>query len=285
MSGKVSWEAAVQWLVSQSDQQELVRGSYFDPPLAAAARRYWGSEEWRTIRGWLPSGKGAALDVGAGNGIATFALARDGWKVTALEPDNSEIVGAAAIEDLMATAGLPATVIREFGERIPVESETMDLVIARQVLHHARDLRQLCSEMHRVLKPGGMLITLRDHVIEKEGDLDRFLARHPLHALYGGEFAYTADAYRSALKAAGFEIRKTIRPFDSVVNYAPYSRDDLRRIISRRAKPAFTQGVWRRLLSNDGVLTFVLRVLSRVDRTPGRLYSFVCQKRGRAVTP
>jgi SAM-dependent methyltransferase len=278
MSDKVSWEEAVAWLVRQPDQQELVRGSYFDPPLSAAAERYWSSEEWQAVRTWLPSKKGNALDVGAGNGITTFALVKEGWTVTAIEPDNSSTIGAAAIEDLMDSTGFRATVLREFGERIPVESDSMNLVIARQVLHHARDLQQLCREIERVLKPGGTLITLRDHVIADENDLQRFLTIHPLHALYGGEFAYTVSAYRTALTKAGFEIIRVIRPFDNVVNYAPNSRDGLRRIIADRAKPPFTRRLWRRALASERVLDIVLAALSRVDRTPGRLYSFICRK-------
>jgi len=221
---------------------------------------------------------GEALDVGAGNGIATFALARDGWRVTAVEPDSSNTVGAGAIKSLMGSVQLPVNLIREFGEAIPVDSGSMDLVIARQVLHHARDLSQLCRELVRVLKPGGTLITLRDHVISSREQLPQFLAAHPLHAIYGGECAYPLRTYREALKGAGLTITRVVRPFDSVVNYAPYTRNDLRRIISARSRPSFTACLWDVVLRSDRVLDIVLRALSRIDRKPGRLYSFVCHK-------
>jgi SAM-dependent methyltransferase len=280
MSGRVSWEEAVAWLVSQPQFQPLVRGSYFDTPLSEAAFRYWQSPEWKAIRAWLPKARGNALDVGAGNGIATFALARDGWSVTALEPDPSPTVGSDAIQTLMQGAGLPVEILEGFGEKISLPTETMDLVLARQVLHHARDLNDLCAEMARVLKPGGTLIALRDHVIASPRDLDRFLDIHPLHALYGGEFAYTASAYRSALETAGLQIVRVVRPFESVVNYAPYDREDLRRIIAERARPLIARRLLGGILQSDRALSIVLAILSRFDRTPGRLYSFVCRKRG-----
>src|SRR6202521_5711825 len=92
-----SWEQAVRWLREQPEQRELVLANYYDDPLTEAATRYWRSAEWREIRTILPNPLGAkALDVGAGRGIASFALAKDGFAVTALEPDESGLVGAGA---------------------------------------------------------------------------------------------------------------------------------------------------------------------------------------------
>ena len=278
MSASHSWEDAVAWLITQPQYHELVVGSYFDPPLAEAAIRYWRSAEWSTVRQLAPSPPGDALDLGAGNGIATFALAKDGWRVTAIEPDPSETVGAGAVRKLMASAALPVTLLQEYGEALPIQSESMDFVLARQVMHHARDLRQLCRELARVLRPGGTLITLRDHTIFRDRDLKEFLARHPLHALYGGEAAYRVKIYREALENAGLTIRREIGPFDSVVNYAPYTRDDLRRLVATRGAPDLLAPLLHFALRNDAILNLVLAILSRFDRTPGRLYSFVCSK-------
>ena len=40
----------------------------------------------------IPRKAGRALDLGAGNGILSYALAREGWSVTAVEPDPSALV-------------------------------------------------------------------------------------------------------------------------------------------------------------------------------------------------
>ena len=83
---------------------------------------------------------GKALDVGAGRGIASYALAREGFQVTSLEPDPSAIVGAGAIRALAAEAALPISVVEEFSERLPFVDGAFDVVFARAVLHHTRDL-------------------------------------------------------------------------------------------------------------------------------------------------
>jgi SAM-dependent methyltransferase len=279
MNGKyVSWEEAVTWLLAQSDKQELVRDCYFDSSPEIAADRYWGSDEWKAIGTLLPSIPGRALDVGAGRGIASYALAKAGWKVVAMEPDASNVVGRGAIQRIAQSQGLPIEVVEEFGEHIPAAAASFDLVLGRQVLHHARDLTILCAEVFRVLKPCGKFIAVRDHVITSPEDLPAFLHVHPLHELYGGEHAYQAKQYLSALRAAGFQVEKVLRSFDSIINYAPHTRESLREELRHRFKRLPLGSLAGRCLRVERILDLALAILSRVDRRPGRLYSFVCTK-------
>jgi SAM-dependent methyltransferase len=279
MSDKyLSWEEAVAWLVAQPDKQELVRDCYFDSSPEAAAERYSKSDEWKAIRALLPSGPGRALDVGAGRGIASYALAKAGWSVVAVEPDPSNFVGRGAIQKIAQSKGLPIEVVEEFGERIPCDSDSFDLVFARQVLHHARDLQALCVEVFRVLRPGGKFIAVRDHVITSPGDLPVFLQIHPLHQLYGGENAFQSSQYLEALQVAGFCVDQILRSFDSVINYAPQTRDSLREEFKRRLSRLPLGSIAGWCLNVEPILDISFAVLSRVDRRPGRLYSFICSK-------
>lgn len=278
----LSWEGTVDWLVTQPDQQELVRACYYDRPIEKSAERFWRSEEWQAIRSYLPPSGGQALDIGAGAGIASYALAKDGWQVTALEPDNSESVGAGAIRRLSAISNLDIKVVQEFGESIAAADASFDLVHARQVLHHARDLPQFCRELSRVLKPGGVLITTRDHVISSPAQLPAFLDSHPLHRYYGGENAFRLSEYKAALRNAGLAIEEIIGPFDSVINYAPFTRSSLRDALIIRASRIPGGSVLAKVILADIWLDLVLKLLSRVDRRPGRPYSFLCRKPGSA---
>ena len=275
-----SWEDAVQWLREQPDQQELMRAAYYDDPLVEAAHRYWSSEEWSALRTYLPAKGGDALDVGAGRGIASYALARDGFKVSALEPDGSGIVGAEAIRGLAQAAGLPIRVIQEYSERLPFANGSFDVVFARAVLHHTSDLGAACREFFRVLKPGGRLVAVREHVISRPEDLFAFLEIHPLHKLYGGENAFMLHQYTTAIASAGFQMASVLAPFDSPINFAPHSLDDLQTEIAARAGTRLP-GV--RPLVN-GFLhwapgwTLARKILNKVNNRPGRLYSFIADR-------
>lgn len=260
----MTWEQAVDWLRHQPEHAPLVQACFFDDPILDAARRYHACAEWLAIRELLPRPPGMALDLGAGRGIASFALAADGWTVTALEPDPGALVGAGAIAGLVDQCGLSIDVVTDFGERMPFSDASFDVVHARQVLHHSLDLDEFCREIRRVLKPGGIFVATREHVIDKEGDLERFLKAHPLHHLYGGENAYSLKRYLSAIAGAGLEITRVLSPWESDINLYPQTLEDVRILLARRM----------RLPSPRLIPAWFVHWKSRRLRTPGRLYTF-----------
>ncbi|MDH5765890.1 MAG: methyltransferase domain-containing protein, partial [Gammaproteobacteria bacterium] len=241
-----SWEEAVNWLKGQADRKDLVKAAFYDDPLIDAAKRYAESSEWIAVRELLSKeSKGRALDIGAGRGISSYALAKDGWTVTALEPDPSAVVGAGAIRGLAKDAHIDLDIVEEWGEDLPFPDNSFNLVYCRAVLHHANNLDDLCNDVYRVLKPNGVFIATREHVLSRKEDLDVFLHSHPLHHLYGGEHAYLLNEYLGAIKNSGFKIERILNPAASDVNLYPQAMQELKdRIASRLHLPVFLVPNW-----------------------------------------
>lgn len=260
-----TWEDAVLWLRRRPEHADLVQACFFDDPLIGAAERYYASSEWRAIQGMIGLGAGRVLDIGAGRGTSSYAFARDGWRITALEPDPSPVVGAGAIRALAAESGVAIEVVEAWGEELPFQDAGFDLVYGRQVLHHARDLPAFCREVARVLKPGGTFLATREHVIFKDADLAVFLEKHPLHRLYGEEHAYRLAEYTRAIDDAGIRITRVLNPWASPINLYPRTSQDVAARI-RRAVP---------FVPPFALNPAVLRRLGWLLRSPGTSYSFV----------
>ena len=268
-SPSMTWEDAVVSLRDRPDQAELVRACYYDDPLIAAARRYHASLEWQALRKLLPTQRGAALDVGSGRGISAFAFASDGYRTSALEPDPSAIVGAAAIRRLAAEGGVEIDVHETWGEVLPFDDAVFDIVHCRAVMHHAHDLKDFVRQIGRVLKRGGVFIGAREHVVSRHEDIPAFQAAHPLHALYGGEYAYRLDEYKAAISEAGLKLTACLNPLASEVNIAPATRDEVKKQMAcRLGIPALAKLIPNRILTARGALS----------RIPGRLYTFVATR-------
>jgi ubiquinone/menaquinone biosynthesis C-methylase UbiE len=89
------------------------------------------------------------LDVGAGTGIASRALAGRGARVVAVDP------GAAMLHVLRSRSTSRVRLVQGDGNALPLRSRIFDLVVFAQSLHWV-DLARADSEAFRVLKEGGV---------------------------------------------------------------------------------------------------------------------------------
>ena len=281
MSDKtLTWEDAVQWLRNQPEKSELVKLCYYDDPIEAAAARFLQSEEWIELISLLKSKKksGKVLDIGAGRGISSYAFAKSGYEVTALEPNPSALVGAETIRQLSRNTDVNIEVVQDWGETLPFADNTFDVVYGRAVLHHAHDLNQLCKEAARVLKPNGYFLATREHVISKKEDLQKFLDSHLLHHLYGGENAYLLEEYLTAIQLSGLKKVNTFSPYQSVINYFPMTKSQRQNLV----KPVLTRRLGNLLGNSLAKLKFLQDLyvwnLDRKLDEAGRHYSFLAVK-------
>ncbi len=271
-------DEAIRTLRNDPRYAQLIHDSYLSADVTESAERFHRSTEFAEVHGLI--GRhiqgGRILDLGAGRGISSYAFGRSGAQIVyALEPDPSDEVGYGAIRRLQP--GLPIQIIEALGENIPLRDGQLDVVYARQVLHHTRDLARVLGECARVLKSGGVLLVCREHVVDDEHQLADFLSNHPVHQLVGGENAYSLDQYLQAILAAGLRLQRLLGPWDSIINAFPAVRspDALRRYPRTRLE--------RKLGKLGAVMSFLPGVNALIWRrlnrpVPGRLYSFLAVK-------
>jgi SAM-dependent methyltransferase len=269
-----SWEEAIEILRKDPQHRQLIYDAYLTSDLYENCRRFADSAEFaetlRLIRAYRPDARDI-LDIPAGNGIATYALARAGFDVVAVEPDPSASVGRGAIATCLSKANFKARIVDAFGEKLPLDSGSFDVVYVRQGLHHAQDLKTMIREYARVLRPGGVLLGCREHVVDNYGSsLQDFLDAQPDHQLYGGENAFTLPDYRAAFASAGLNVVQEIGPYDSPINLHPNTPERLRAKILGSA-PGRMLGL---VLPKSLVSKLGMWQLKRSNRS-GRLYSFV----------
>lgn len=271
-------DEAIRHYRSQPGNEEAARANYFDLPVLPAAERYAASEEFAEVVRLLgPGARRAVLDLGAGNGIASYALAKAGWRVTAFEPDPSGEVGAGAIREIQRATGLPIEIEERLSDPLPFADSSFDAIFIRQVLHHVPELPATMRDLFRLLRPGGHALAVREHVVHDAVELAVFLKAHPLQALHGKENAHPLRTYLGAARAAGFKVRDVWGPIESVLNFHPYTESQRRKTVRGLARQRFF-GLGRHLLGSPRFLRATARAHSRADATPGRLYSFLLAK-------
>jgi SAM-dependent methyltransferase len=276
-SQRMSIDDAVLYLRRNPRFQALVRDAYLGSDVSESAKRFTRSAEFQEVRRLVGElARGVILDVGAGTGIASYAFAVGGARaVYALEPNSSSLVGRGAIAVL--SSDLPVRVLDAHAESIPLKDESVDVVYARQVLHHTLDLRSALNECARVLRPGGRLLACREHVVAGEDDLRAFLASHPIEALVGGENAFPLHAYTEAIEASGLVLEGVFGPCDSLINAYPEVTTSvgLAQLPFMRLYARFGS-MSRLVIAVPGVRALINHRLNRPS--DGRLYTFLATK-------
>jgi ubiquinone/menaquinone biosynthesis C-methylase UbiE len=125
----------------------------------------FGAEGQRQVCGKLAKALGRralptfdrALEIGAGTGYFTLNLLQAGVVREAVATD----ISPGMLDTLQANAtrlGLRVHTRTADAEALPFADASFDLVFGHAVLHHLPDLERAFGELHRVLRPGGMLV-------------------------------------------------------------------------------------------------------------------------------
>jgi SAM-dependent methyltransferase/uncharacterized protein YbaR (Trm112 family) len=147
------------------------------------------------------------LDVGSNTCWASNIFAGRGLEVTALDISTAEMQGLHTADWWFEDRGVYFERVLSTMTSPAVASDAYDYVFCAEVLHHNRkpELEQTLSELHRVLKPGGLLIVLSEplrfptNLKRDHGD--------EVAEFEGNENVYFAHEYVLAARRAGFSIR------------------------------------------------------------------------------
>src|SRR5689334_21317333 len=198
------------------------------------------------------------LDVATGGGHVAYTFAPHVGRVWATDITQEMLDQVKAEAGKRGLANVRTTYAK--AEALPFEDDSFDLVTCRIAPHHFDSIPQFLSEVHRVLKPGG-LFALVDNVVPAGtvGDyinaFERF--RDPSHLR-----AWTMEEWQAALKQAGLAVEHEEQIFKKMEFKSWASRHDATMQALLRAMLAEVTPAVRASLEPqdaDGSLTFRLR--------------------------
>ena len=151
------------------------------------------------------------LDLGCGAGRHAFAAVERGAHVTAVDADDTEIKGVAAMFEALADtrpgpqtgAGTGEALVGD-ALALPFPDGAFDRVIAAEVLEHIPADTQALAELVRVLRPGGTIAV----TIPRWGpELLNWALSDEYHTVEGGHVRiYRRGALEARMRAAGLRI-------------------------------------------------------------------------------
>ncbi len=132
---------------------------------------FCGPERSTLFREWVGRGR-RVLDLGCRAGALTRSYA-DGNEVVGVDVDRAALTEAAklGIETIWADAGDP----------LPVADESFDVIVAGELLEHLPVPEQAIEEVHRVLRPDGVLVGSVPNAYRLKNRL-RFLLGRPVES-------------------------------------------------------------------------------------------------------
>lgn len=124
----------------------------YDESLPAHVVEHYLDKRVRFIADRCPPGSG--LDVGCGTGVLAHRLSERGFTMTGIDPSQGML-------DVMAEDAPEVSGRRAFGDDLPFEDSSFDLVVTVAALHHVAEpkaVRGTLMEMARVARSGGRIV-------------------------------------------------------------------------------------------------------------------------------
>ena len=153
-----------------------------------------------------PKGTEQTLDIATGTGFTAFALAPKVAYIVAtdLTPEMVEKAVELAQEQSIKNIAFSAAA----AEALPFADASLDLVTCRLAPHHFQDVRAFLSEVHRVLRRGG-LFCMTDSVSPESEKLRAWQNRVEWLRDNSHVYGYPPSQWDAMITEAGFSLEKT----------------------------------------------------------------------------
>jgi 2-polyprenyl-3-methyl-5-hydroxy-6-metoxy-1,4-benzoquinol methylase len=220
----------------------------------------------------------SALELGCGSGWLSLAMAQRGAHVTGMDISEKALQVA---RDYYASiqSEVTGSVSYEAADLNALElpPEHYDVIAVKGTLHHLVNLPHVVEQMHRALKPGGLLWIVDSHGEEALATAlvaSGLMFLLPTHVTYAdkirGLLRFRADApsrIKASIEAQG------LSPFEGVGRQHDWlALVEERFAVERRVvAPAFTGYITAQLKAPDALAIPLLRLLRGIDRLLVRL--------------
>lgn len=157
------------------------------------------------------------LDYGCGTGIITTAIAKDVKEIHALDYSDKMIDVAKRKAERKKITNI--SFITSSIEDCSFSDETFDVVLAANVLCYIKEDERIIRQIHRLLKPDGIFLSVTDCLDEKKSfaaGLEGFLSRIGLLPFIR---FYDEKLLEHLVENNQFEILETKNLFESPPNY------------------------------------------------------------------
>jgi 2-polyprenyl-3-methyl-5-hydroxy-6-metoxy-1,4-benzoquinol methylase len=202
---------------SSSNQKKIFDAEYAASPHIPAANPL--HQRLISLIGKLITPNATVLDLGAGPGLLLDSIPEHLHCTKQAVDISSEAV------DILNRKGIQAQCINLETEALPYGTDTADMIICTEMLEHLTDPDVVLREIHRVLKPTGILITSVPNINQLITPFLYLFDLPPINAARYGSIHYrdfTKRIFTKALKNNGFLISKmqgdSIFPFKNIIS-------------------------------------------------------------------
>ena len=242
-----------------------------DAAIARAADTRFRSEHDYAVFEYLRSAKvlqaldragvrvaGRVLDAGCGGGGTALSLAEESRFAVGLDLE-ARFAGAGtrlAAEKAIANAAF----VQGDGERLPFRDGAFDLVFSHSVIEHVQEADGYLREIHRVLRPGGVLYLSTAPTLSLAGaHLPRLLVPLPVHLLLGRRLAFAL--FRVLARRAPWVLQepKEANTFIALAAEGREKKDDVLQRVTVRVLDGWIRASGFRLLREDRHVTGFFR--------------------------